>query len=332
MELRKVTGSDAAIRRSFRTSRLLRGWDQGERILRETLTRVLRSYRLAYGPARGNAIAAQSFIHARDPHPQVLHPQRTVAGEQPVSALRTDCDFDPDLWDRGACDGLATAGIARVVLNRLPASTASLSPLAGADAPAWRAVIAAPPHLDAPMLARLHASGVRGLRFAIDHLDSGGLDPVLKLADRIVPYGWHIELNVAAAGAYRALAKAEWSLMQFPLAVCVSGLSCARHGRAADAADIAFLLGLMQLGRYWLKLASDDLAPAQLQLWDEPSPLARALAGTRRDRLVWGSGPRAAEHGADGLSAGLAVLERCMPQPADRDAILVANPATLYDF
>jgi predicted TIM-barrel fold metal-dependent hydrolase len=249
------------------------------------------------------------------------------------ASRRTDCDFDTDVWDRGDHHGLAASGIGRVVMNRLPiASTASLSPQAGADSYAWRAVIGAPQDADKDTLQALHANGVRGIRFEISTVTSAGLDPMLKFADSIVPFGWHIELNVTSFGAYRALSKAEWSLMQFPVAVCFSGLSGFRQGRRADDADIGFLLGMMQLGRYWLKLTSDDLMPTQLKLWDEPSPLATALAGARKDRLIWGSGKQPTGEGSAYLSAGLAVLEKYIPHPADREAILIGNPATLYDF
>lgn len=303
MELRRVTGP--------RTDSLK---GPGERVLRETLTRVLRSY----GLARGDALAAE--------HPAITSPVAVTS--------RTDCDFDPDIWERGDTHALAVSGISRVVLNRLPSTTPSLSPQthhAGGGI-AWRAVIAAPERTDDDTLDTLHANGVRGLRFDIASVTSTGLDPVLKLADRIVRYGWHIELNVATLGAYRALSKAEWSLMQFPVAVCFSGLSGFRHGRRADDADIGFLLGMMRLGRYWLRLTRDDLTPAQLKLWDEPSSLAAALAGARKDRLIWGSGKQAAGDGSGHISASLAVLERCIPHPADRAAILIDNPTALYDF
>ncbi len=303
MELRRVTGP--------RTDSLK---GPGERVLRETLTRVLRSY----GLARGDALAAE--------HPVIIS---AVA-----ETSRTDCDFDADVWERGDTHALAVSGISRVVLSRLPSPPISLSPQASqaADGITWRAVIAAPEHTDTATLDALHANGVRGIRFDIASVTSAGLDPMLKLADRIVRYGWHIELNVATFGAFRALSKAEWSLMQFPVAVCFSGLSGFKHGRRADDADIGFLLGMMQLGRYWLRLTRDDLTPAQLKLWDEPSPLATALAGARKDRLIWGSGKQAFGDGSGHISASLAVLERCIPHPADRAAILVDNPTALYAF
>lgn len=290
--------------------------------MRETLTRVLRSYGLAIG----DADAADT--------PVGIVSQNTLQNTalQTCVSQRTDCDFDADAWHRGDHHALAASGIGRVVMSRLPSANTSLSPQPGADSCAWRAVIGAPQDTDKATLQALHATGVRGLRFEIATVTSTGLDPMLKLADHIVPFGWHIELNVGSFGAYRALSKAEWSLMQFPVAVCFSGLSGFRQGRRADDADIGFLLGMMQLGRYWLKLTSNDLTPTQLKLWDEPSPLATAIAAARKDRLIWGSGKQPTGEGSGYLSAGLAVLEKCIPHPAEREAILIDNPATLYDF
>jgi 2-pyrone-4,6-dicarboxylate lactonase len=275
--------------------------------LREALTRVLRSYRFS----RGEAAAA--FLSL--PY---------------ISPQKTDCDFDADAWDRGGELGLAAAGIGRVVLSRLPAIDASLLPLTETTEPAWRAVIDLPQDARQASLLALHAWGVRGVRIDLGIGDD--LDALLKFADRIVPLGWHIEIRLAAPGAARALSKAEWRLMQFPLAVCFSGLSGLRQGRRADDTDLAFLLGMVQLGRYWLKLTSADLTPLQPKLWDEPSPLARVLQTVRKDRLIWGSGKQTGADGAAHIASGLAVLEKCLPHPGDQEQVLVDNPARLYGF
>jgi predicted TIM-barrel fold metal-dependent hydrolase len=274
--------------------------------LRETLTRVLRTY----GIARGETAAG------------LLSLTRT--------ALKTDCDFDPDAWDRGEQRLLAASGIGRVVLSRLPAMGATQLPVSDGAAPAWRAVIDLPQDTSKEALAALHAIGVRGVRFDLCTPGSDSLDPLLTFADRIVPFGWHVEIKLGAPGAARALAKAEWRLMQFPLAVCFSGLGSHRQDRHAEAFD--FVLGMMQLGRYWLKLSGSDLASPQLKLWDEPLPLARALKAVRKDRLIWGSGKQPDGDATTHLPSSLAMLEKCVPNPGDREQVLADNPATLYGF
>lgn len=276
--------------------------------MRDTLTRVLRSYRFARGDAAADFLSVPS-----------------------ASAQKTDCDFDADAWDRGSQLALAAAGIGRVVLSRLPAVDTSLLPAGENTQPAWRAVIALPEDTGKASLAALHAIGVRGVRVDLVAANDS-LDPVLRLADRIVPFGWHVEIRTAAPGAGRALSKAEWRLMQFPLAVCFSGLGRFGQGRRADGADLDFLLGMVRLGRFWLKLSSGDLASPQLKLWDELPPLARALQTVRKDRLIWGSGKQAEGGGATHLATGLATLEKCLPHPADQEQVLVENPARLYGF
>lgn len=287
-----------------------RAWNgRGERVLRETLTRVLRSYGLTRGETAAGLLSLPT-----------------------TGLLKTDCDFDADAWDRGEQQALLASGIGRVVLNRLPTAGAALSPLAYSTQPSWRAVIDLPQETGTAALAALHATGVRGVRFDIGGGANDNLDPILRFADRVVSFGWHVEINVGGPGAYGALSKAEWSLMQFPLAVCFAGLGGFRQGRRADATDLDFLLGMVQLGRYWLKLSSDDLAPSQLKLWDEPSPLALALQSVRKDRLIWGSGKQPAGDGAAHMASGLAMLEKCLPHPGDREQVLVDNPAGLYGF
>lgn len=273
--------------------------------MRETLTRVLRSY----GFARGENAAGLLSI--------------------PAAAPKTDCDFDPDAWDRGEQHLLGASGIGRVVLSRLPAMGATRLPHSEGAEPAWRAVIDMPRDTSRISLAALHAVGVRGIRVGLSAASVDKLDELLALSERIVPFGWHIEIKLSA-GAGRALAKAEWRLMQFPVAVCFSGLGAS--GRAHGMADFDFVLGMVQLGRYWLKLSGKDLAPPQLKLWDEPPPLARALLTTRKDRLIWGSGRTLAGDGAMQIAAGLALLEKCLPHPGDQEQVLVDNPARLYGF
>jgi predicted TIM-barrel fold metal-dependent hydrolase len=275
--------------------------------LRDTLARVLRTYRLTRGEGAPGLLSLSA-----------------------ATLQKTDCDFDADAWDRGDQLALAASGIGRVVMARLPVMGASLSPVEGLVQPLWRVVIDQPDDTSRTSLSALHARGVRGVRFAVRAGED--LTQILRLADRLVPLGWHLELNVAAPAAGRALAKAEWSLMQLPLAVCFSGLGTFRQGRRADDADLQFLFGLVQLGRFWLKLSGDDLTPPQLKLWDEPSVLARALSSVRKDRLLWGSGRQSGPDSAAHVASGLATLEKAVPHPADREQILNDNPARLYGF
>jgi predicted TIM-barrel fold metal-dependent hydrolase len=284
--------------------------------LRETLTRVLRTYGLGRGESAAGLIAI------------------------PAAAPKTDCDFDPDAWDRGEQHMLGASGIGRVVLSRLPASrlpamSATRLPLSASAQPnpaepTWRAVIDLPQDTSRASLAALHAVGVRGVRIDPGAASTDGLDALLRFAERIVPFGWHIEFKVRTAGAARTLAKAEWRLMQFPLAVCFSGLGGHREPRGT--AEFDFLLGMVQLGRYWLKLSANDLAAPQLKLWDEPPQLAHALQAVRKDRLIWGSGRTLAGDGAMHIASGLALLDKCLPHPGDQQQVLVDNPARLYDF
>jgi len=230
---------------------------------------------------------------------------------------------------------LGASGIGRVVLSRLPTMSATRLPLPdptrhNPSEPTWRAVIDLPQDTSPASLAALHAVGVRGVRIDPGTASTDGLDALLRFAERIVAFGWHIEFKVRNAGAARVLAKAEWRLMQFPLAVCFSGLGGHREPRGA--ADFDFLLGMVQLGRYWLKLSGNDLAAPQLKLWDEPPPLAHALQAVRKDRLIWGSGRTLAGDGAVHIATGLTLLEKCLPHPGDQQQVLVDNPAQLYGF
>jgi hypothetical protein len=248
----------------------------------------------------------------------------------PVSAAAfhaIDCDFDSEAWDRGETRDLLASGIGGVVLNRLPAHTALLSPALETDAPVTRAVIAAPDGADRAALESLHDQGVRGIRFQFGHAD---LADALRCAEHVVPLGWHIEFDLSGVGSIAPLVTAEWTLMQFPQAVCLTGLGAAISPEQPDPAAVEFMQALVHTGRTWIKLTGADLA------------LAPAVLAVRKDRLLWGSGTKdpcgknsagsSAQPRQAGVKAALQHLADAIPDPDDRATVLVHNPACLYDF
>jgi predicted TIM-barrel fold metal-dependent hydrolase len=215
----------------------------------------------------------------------------------------------------------------------------TLSPEPGSHGIATRFVIAAPPHPDPAMLHDLQAQGVRGVRFKIsgdaDRVRTQ-LDRVLRYADRIVGCGWHIELQFSNGSALPC--DSEWTLMRFPVAICLSGITDVVVRRAPDDPELEFILILLRLGRTWIKLSGaavtphEDGAPSRIKTF-----ISGALA-TRRDRIVWSSGAlqaRSQQAAADGIAhftGALATLRQWIPDNADREAVLAANPSQLYGF
>jgi len=271
--------------------------------LRETITRVLRSYGLS--PRNAGAEAGALPADSTD---QAL----------------TDTDFDTTAWQRAGA--LCRSGLRRVVVRELPKTASGLD-----GSIAMRAVIAPPLKADPSALQDLNDQGVQGLRFALDT----NCDPyaILGWADRIVALGWHVEIELPNGTATSRLSDAEWALLQAPVPTCFSGLAGFVAARDADDADIAFVLELVEMGRFWLKLSGAELAGAAPATREALHRLVNAAMSVREDRLVWGSGqPPAACEPEKHLDTMIGTLRQLLPDAASRSRVLWSNPATLYHF
>ncbi len=232
---------------------------------------------------------------------------------------------------------LSRAGVQRAVLvqpsiygsdNRLLLDTLALDPNR------LRGVAVARDDVSPEELARWHAAGVRGLRInLVDRHDAGGALPVAMLqalAQRIAPLGWHLEL-LAHVDAYPH----ELLVLQdLAVPVVFGHLGYLTIGRSVDDAGFQALLQLLTTGNAWVKLTGP------YRLTREPLPyapcddLVQALIATAPERLVWGSDwPHVMLRGAMPNDADLVdLIGGWLPEPTQRQQVLVDNPAVLYDF
>ncbi len=264
---------------------------------------------------------------------------RSGTADRVADVGRIDCDLDPALGANS--EALARLGITRAVFGRLPRTTVTLSPEPAPHGLATRFVIPAPGHPDPAMVRDLHAQGVRGVRFMLaDDADRARaqLDKILRYADRIADSDWHIELRLGSADA--SLSACEWTLMRFPVAVCISGLAGFVRRRAADDAELQLLLALLRTGRTWIKLIGAVSDPRDGVAHASLGAFARTAVAVRRDRIVWGSGalPDRSHTTADAsddtvhIADALATLKAWITDDNDRKMILTANPSQLYGF
>ena len=193
---------------------------------------------------------------------------------------------------------------------------------------AVRAVIEPPSRTDRAALQQLNDQGVRGLRFRLD----AACDPytILGWAERIVPLGWHVEVELPDIAGKPRLTDAEWVLLQVPVPTCFSGLA---GFVAARQAESGFLLELVDMGRFWLKLSGTEIAAARPPTRDALRRLVSAAMTLRQDRLVWGSGPSLpSEDLQKHIETAIATLRRFLPDAANSNRVLWSNPAALYQF
>jgi 2-pyrone-4,6-dicarboxylate lactonase len=181
-------------------------------------------------------------------------------------------------------------------------------------------------------LAALHDGGVRGVRFNfVRHL---GGRPDLAVFDRVVArihaFGWHLVVHLDAgdiaelSGLFRRLS--------VPFIIDHMGRVNADGGLAQPA--FVALIELIRLDHCWVKVCGSERVSSAGPPFLDAVPFARALVQAAPARVLWGTdwphpnvGPQPPN---DGDLVDLVPL--IAPDAALRQALLVDNPARLYDF
>lgn len=179
-------------------------------------------------------------------------------------------------------------------------------------------------------LERLHEAGIRGLRLNVLFGGGVGFEAMERLAARIAPMGWHLQLLVDA----RDLAALAPRLRALPVDIVVDHMGHMSTAHGIDHPGFQALLALVREGACWVKLSGNYRISAAGPPYADAAPFARALIEAGPGRMVWGTDwPHPALEGPmpnDG--ALLDAVFDFAPDDALQRAILVDNPATLYGF
>jgi 2-pyrone-4,6-dicarboxylate lactonase len=184
-------------------------------------------------------------------------------------------------------------------------------------------------------LERLHAAGVRGLRCnVVDVADPAAGLPLAvlsRLARRIAPLGWHIELLAHVSDCPDLAEK----FADFPVDLVFGHYGYAPTRCGTGDAGFRGLLELARAGRAWVKFTGAyRISGTEDPLYADVRPFAEALVQANPQRLLWGTDwPHVMVRGRMPNDADLcdAVLG-WIADPALRQAMLVDNPARLYGF
>jgi predicted TIM-barrel fold metal-dependent hydrolase len=194
-----------------------------------------------------------------------------------------------------------------------------------------RAVVVVDDAVDEAALREMHRRGARGVRFNAVSGNGTPMDQLGRLAERIAPLGWHLQLYAHAA----ELLALEPALARLPVPVVIDHMGGVKTGEGgADSPAFAALIRLLR-GGAWAKLCGYRSSSAGYPYADVAG-MARAMIAAAPDRVVWGTDwphpslRRAEEVPDDGHLLDL--LGQWAPDPAQRRAILVDNPARLYGF
>lgn len=194
---------------------------------------------------------------------------------------------------------------------------------------AWRGVAMVGADATDKELERLHAAGVRGVRFNfVAHLGGApDLKAVGAVLQRIAPLGWHIQLHLDAGDilTYREFL----DRLRVPFIIDHMGRVEARHGTGQR--PFRLLLELMRNGLAWVKVSGPERISSVGKPFHDAIPFAKALIEAAPERVLWGTDfphPNVKWMPNDGELVDL--FAACCDDGALRGKILVENPTRLY--
>lgn len=181
-------------------------------------------------------------------------------------------------------------------------------------------------------LQRLHAIGVRGVRFMMIP-NAGGLlawEALEPLAARIAPLGWTINLQLDGRELpdYKAL------IDRVPTRLVIDHTGKFLEPVPPDHAAFKALLSVLDRADRWVKLSAPyETSKAGPPHYDDVAILARALLRAHPDRCLWASNwPHPNRNPPPSNEAMLALLGEWTQDAKVRDAVLVGNAKRAYVF
>jgi 2-pyrone-4,6-dicarboxylate lactonase len=187
--------------------------------------------------------------------------------------------------------------------------------------------------VDTPLeeLERLHAGGVRGVRFNFLKRLVGDApkDDYIRIAERITALGWHIVVYFES----HELADLVPFITALPGTIVIDHMGRPEVADGLDSADFRLVLALMESDpRFWIKVSCPERLTVAGPPYDDVVSFARRLVEGFPDRVLWGTDwphPNMKSHMPDdGLLVD--VIPRIAPTEALRRKLLIDNPMRLY--
>jgi 2-pyrone-4,6-dicarboxylate lactonase len=178
-------------------------------------------------------------------------------------------------------------------------------------------------------LEALHRGGTRGVRFNfVKHLGGApDLAVFRRVLDRIRHLGWHVVLHLDAAD----IAPLRDLIVALPVPFVIDHMGRVDAAGGVDQPAFAMLLELARRETCWVKVCgSERISPPPYRA---ALPFARALIAACPSRVLWGSDfPHPNLNHAVDEADLVDLVGLFAPDPADRQRLLVDNPARLYGF
>ena len=180
-------------------------------------------------------------------------------------------------------------------------------------------------------LERLHAGGIRGIRFNfVRHL--GGVPDLgvfYRLLARVKPLGWHIVLHFDAGDLIGQQALLE----RIDVPFIIDHMGRVKAAEGLDQAPFQQLLTLYRANPLaWIKICGAERVSVGKRPFRDAVPFAQALIAIDAGRLLWGTDWPHPNITKDMPNDGELVdlLGEMCPDVAMRNRILVDNPTRMY--
>jgi predicted TIM-barrel fold metal-dependent hydrolase len=195
----------------------------------------------------------------------------------------------------------------------------------------YRGVVVVEDGVTDAQLARLHAGGIRGIRFNfVKHL--GGVPDLgvfHRLLARVKPLGWHVVLHFDAGD----LVEQQDLLARIDVPFVIDHMGRVRAQDGLDQRPFALLLDLYRRNPLaWIKISGAERVSAGRRPFRDAVPFAQALVAVDAGRLLWGTDWPHPNISKDMPNDGELVnlLAEICPDERVRARILVENPMRLY--
>jgi predicted TIM-barrel fold metal-dependent hydrolase len=195
---------------------------------------------------------------------------------------------------------------------------------------AWRGIAIVDGRVTDADLARLHAGGIRGVRFNFVRHLGGAPDLAVfnAMLGRIERLGWHVVLHLDAEDIVEHAARI--GRLRVPFVIDHMGRVKAKGG--LDQAPFRQLLGLLRNPLAWVKICGAERVSTDGAPFTDAVPFAAALIEAAPDWVLWGTDwphPNiAGDMPNDGDLVDLFALFTA--DEGLRRQVLVENPTRLY--
>lgn len=191
-----------------------------------------------------------------------------------------------------------------------------------------RAVVVVPRGTDEAELDRLTKAGARGLRVFMLTGGVYGWDELPELAAMVRPFGWHLQVQLDG----RLLPERSALLESLDVQLVIDHTGKFLEPVEVDDPAFQSLRRLVGKGAYVKLSASYETSKVGPPLYDDVGRLAKLLVKDAPERMLWATNWPHPGHAPKDDAMLLDTLLDWAPNEADRELILVDNPARLYGF